>query len=119
MNHAWLDPRCCQSSYVLINDETTLGFQLKLETHLSLGKNVHSHNICHQLWNLKEIGDQSMRDYVIKVKALTDILAVAGDLIKDCNIIDFVIEGLGPNFHPFVFPFSHNQIFFCLMTFYI
>lgn len=41
-----------------------------------------------------------MRDFIIKVGVLTDLLSGTGDYIKDKDIIDFVAEGLGCNLGP-------------------
>lgn len=39
---------------------------------------------------------------MIKVRALTDSLAAVGDSIQDQDVVNFVSEGLGPEFRPFI-----------------
>lgn len=51
---------------------------------------------------LKKSDDKSMSDFVIKVSALTDSLLATGDRLRDVDIIDFVVDGLGPKFQPFI-----------------
>lgn len=43
-----------------------------------------------------------MRDFVIKIRKLADGLVASEETMKDRDIIDFVAEGLGLNFRPFV-----------------
>jgi len=43
-----------------------------------------------------------MTDFIIKVRALIDCLSSTGDNICDRDKIDFVANGLGDEFHPFV-----------------
>lgn len=47
-------------------------------------------------------------DFVIKIRELTDSLSSTGDLVSDRDKIEFVAEGLGPDFQPFILS-THNQ----------
>lgn len=50
-----------------------------------------------------------MGDYVIKVKALTDALASAGNQLTNMDIIDFVVKGLSVDYCPFISS-MHSQL---------
>lgn len=43
-----------------------------------------------------------MSEFVIKIRALTDNLTTVGDLIRDRKKIEFVADGLGLEFRPFL-----------------
>lgn len=73
-----------------------------LEAHLSLHKVIHLQNIHEELKALKKLDDESMRKYVIKVRALTYSLSGTNNHLQDVDVIDFVAEGLGPEFKPFI-----------------
>lgn len=44
----------------------------------------------------------TMKVYLIKVHAMIDDLKALGEVIKDLEIIDFISNGLGPDFCPII-----------------
>lgn len=50
---------------------------------------------------MKKIESESMSEYVIKIRELTDSLAATGDIVEDRDKIEFVADGLGPKFWSF------------------
>lgn len=69
-----------------------------LEMHLSLWKVIHSQGISDQLKVLKKSDEESMSVFVIKVRALTNSLSAIENRLCNVDIIDFVANGLEPEF---------------------
>lgn len=86
----------------VMNHEMASDCKLMLEMLLSPQKVIQSQAFRDQLKALKKSENESMSDFVINMRALTDSLSIAEDRLRDVDIIDFVAEGLGPKFQPFI-----------------
>lgn len=53
-----------------------------------------------------------MMDYIIKVRALIDSLISVGDTLADIDKTDFVCDGLGLEYRPFMFLIHSQEIIF-------
>lgn len=69
---------------------------------LSPQSKIHIRSLRDQLRGLKKDSSQSMTDYLLHAKTLSDSLLAASATLPESDIIDFITDGLGSKFKEFI-----------------
>ena len=69
-----------------------------LEKHYASRTKVRVHHLKLELQSLQK-GDLSMSDYLQKAKTLADSLAAAAQDVSEEDLIEFILNGLGPDYN--------------------
>lgn len=85
----------------VISAGTSRELWTSLESMYSSRSQAKEFQIRFQLTNLS-CGDQSIVDYFSKVKMLADTLAATGTPLSDKEYVTYFLNGLGPNYEPFI-----------------
>ncbi|XP_070679349.1 uncharacterized protein [Malus domestica] len=72
-----------------------------LEKRLSPVSKTHLRTLREQLRTLKKDSEKSMSDYLLHAKSLADSLTAAGSVISDEELIESILDGLGPEYKEF------------------
>lgn len=73
-----------------------------LELNLSPRKMINTQGIHDDLRNLKKLDTETMNEYLIKVRTLSDALKMSGEVVRDIDLIDYAADGIGTEYRPFI-----------------